>query len=94
MSNSQALGQIFKDLFRDLGIARSIEQHGALAIWDEVVGERVAGLTQPERIERGILTVRVNSPVWRNELVFMKADIVRKINETLNKDVVKDIKFT
>ena len=58
------------------------------------MGERVAEVSQAEKIEKGVLFVRVESPVWRNELSFMKQNLIENINKKLNKQIVKDIKFT
>ncbi|MBT5268149.1 MAG: DUF721 domain-containing protein, partial [Candidatus Marinimicrobia bacterium] len=58
------------------------------------VGERISEVTEAEKIEKGILVVKVSSPVWRNELVFMKSNLINTVNEALAKTVVKDIKFT
>jgi predicted nucleic acid-binding Zn ribbon protein len=53
----------------------------------------VAEISSAEKIEKGVLYVKVDSPVWRNELVFMKSDIISRLNKALSKPVVKDIKF-
>jgi len=94
MSRSEAIGSVFARLFRDLGIDRAIQQNVAVNRWAEIVGERIAEVSEAERIEKGVLFVKVSSPVWRNELVFMKAGLIKNINETLGKNIVKDIKFT
>ena len=62
--------------------------------WAEIVGERIAQISEADRIENGVLIVKVSSPVWRNELVFMKSSLINSVNEALAKTVVKDIKFT
>ena len=36
---------------------------------------------------------RVKDPVWRNELQFFKAEIIKKLNDKIGRTVVKDIKF-
>ncbi len=94
MAKAQIIGNVFTQLFRDLGIDKAIQQNMAVCKWAEIVGERIAQISEAERIENGVLTVKVSSPVWRNELVFMKASLINKVNEALAKTVVKDIKFT
>ena len=44
-------------------------------------------------IKRGKLFVRVKTPTWRNELVFLKSEIISKLNRRVGKKVVKDIVF-
>ena len=94
MARSQNIGEVFARLFRDLGIDRAIQQNQAVNQWSEIVGERIAEVSEAEKIEKGVLFVRVSSPVWRNELVFMKENLIKSINEALKKNIVKDIKFT
>ena len=76
MTKAQSIGNVFAELFRDLGISKAIEQNKAVVEWPEIVGERVAEVSQAEKIEKGVLFVRVESPVWRNELSFMKQNLI------------------
>lgn len=93
MNKVENIGSVFKNLFRDLGIEKPIEQNRAVNIWPELVGQRISEVSKAEKIEKGVLFVKVDSPVWRNELVFMKAEFIKKINTALKQSVVKDIKF-
>ena len=91
---AKVIGNVFAQLFQDLGISKAIEQNQAVVKWPEIVGERIAEVSEAQKIENGVLYVRVNSPVWRNELTFMKRNLINSVNETLEKNLVKDIKFT
>lgn len=94
MAKAEIIGNVFTQLFRDLGIDKAIQQNMAVSRWSEIVGERISQISEAERIENGVLFVKVSSPVWRNELVFMKSNLISSVNEALTKTVVKDIKFT
>lgn len=94
MARSQIIGNVFAQLFRDLGIDRAIQQNKAVTQWAEIVGERISEVSEAEKIENGVLFVKVSSPVWRNELVFMKSSLIKNVNDALAKNIVKDIKFT
>ena len=94
MAKAQIIGNVFTQLFQDLGIDKAIQQNMAVSRWAEIVGERIAQISEAERIEKGVLYVKVSSPVWRNELVFMKSNLINTVNEALAKTIVKDIKFT
>ncbi len=94
MAKAQIIGNVFTQLFHDLGIDKAIQQNMAVSRWAEIVGERIAEISDAEHIENGVLFVKVSSPVWRNELVFMKSNLINSVNEALAKTVVKDIKFT
>jgi len=94
MAKAQQIGNVFSQLFRDLGIDKAIQQNQAVSRWADIVGERIAQISTADRIENGVLYVKVNSPVWRNELVFMKGNLINSVNDALAKNIVKDIKFT
>lgn len=50
-------------------------------VWQAAVGPRVAARTRPVRLERGVLTVRVASPVWSQELGFLAPTIAARLVE-------------
>ncbi|OPY04419.1 MAG: hypothetical protein A4E61_00731 [Syntrophorhabdus sp. PtaB.Bin184] len=70
-----------------------LESVKLFAMWDAIAGEKVASHCQPVRITRGILYVEVDDPLWLTQLKYMKIDIQAKIEETIQKDSVKDIRF-
>jgi predicted nucleic acid-binding Zn ribbon protein len=80
-------------LVEDLGIALKIEQSKILDDWPAIVGEQIAKVTAAERLEAGKLFVHVTRSTWRNELIFLKADLIAKINAYANREIVKDIIF-
>ncbi|HNT42904.1 MAG TPA: DUF721 domain-containing protein [Syntrophorhabdaceae bacterium] len=70
-----------------------LESIRLFAMWDRIAGEKMASHCQPVRITRGILYVEVDDPLWLTQLKYMKIDIQAKIEEVLQKDSVKDIRF-
>lgn len=81
------------ELFDSLGIGGTIRQFDVLNMWSSVVGEQVAKVTTPQRMEKGVLTVSVATAPWRNELVLRKREIIQKLNAAAGKTVVHDIRF-
>jgi len=92
-SEPKELGVALAAVLKDLGLGKKIKQVKALDVWRRVVGERIAQVAVPERIDEGKLVVRVSKAPWRNELVFLKREIIAKLNAALGDEVVKDIHF-
>lgn len=92
-SNPKALGSVLNAVITELGIGQRVKQLKVLDIWPEVVGKQIAGVTSPERINAGKLVVRVSKAPWRNELLFLKKEIIAKLNKTVGEEIVKDIIF-
>ncbi len=62
--------------------------------WAEIAGEKVAGQATPTRLERGKLTLQVEDSAWRHQLLYMRRELIGKINAELGRGVVKEIVFT
>jgi len=48
-------------------------------VWREVAGDRIASRTEIGQLEQGTLEIRVDSPVWAQELAFLARDIVQRL---------------
>ena len=70
--------------------ARRLRLFGA---WNRAVGPRIAARTEPFGFSRGVLSVRTFSAAWQNELTFLKAELIEKLNEALDSKVVSDIRI-
>ncbi len=80
-------------LVRRLGIGETLRRYDVLTSWEAIVGEQIAKVARPERVDNGILYVAVASAPWRQELSMRKAEIIGKIRVAVGKDVVRDIRF-
>jgi predicted nucleic acid-binding Zn ribbon protein len=89
----QSLKIAIDSMLRKFGIENAIAQNNALNIWSEIVGEKVAKHTEPDRVEHGIMIIKVSSPTWRQELYFQKTEIIKKINNKIGRNVIRDIRF-
>jgi predicted nucleic acid-binding Zn ribbon protein len=61
--------------------------------WENIVGSYIAENASPAGINKGVLIVHVPSSTWLQHLQFLKSDLIRKLNATLKKSVVHEIKF-
>jgi predicted nucleic acid-binding Zn ribbon protein len=82
-----------KDLLRRLTGPRALKEYEAFQKWQEVVGKKISEISEPVRILSGVLYVKVNDHVWRNELMMMSGDLVDKYQVLMGEKVIKEIKF-
>ena len=75
------------------GIKSALDQEAAVTLWGVVVGEVVATVTCPEKVESGTLFVKVETSVWRQELHMQKEKIIKKINKKIGTKAIRDIRF-
>jgi len=88
-----AVRNIISDLCRSWGIEKKLKEQTAITMWPGVVGEKIAKESHPLYVKGGKFFLYVEKAVWRNELNFMKSDIIRKLNQSVGTDVIKDIVF-
>jgi len=89
----QHIGGPIKKFLRSAGLEKGIAQQNAMDIWPDVVGKNVSKNTEPISVEHGTMTVKTETPAWRQELQFQKKQIIETLNKKLNKKVIKDIRF-
>jgi len=82
-----------EEFVQGLGIGGTLRRYDVLTLWREIVGEQVAKAARPERIEKGVLLVRVETAPWRAELSLRKAEIMKRIAAVVGNGVVNDIRF-
>jgi predicted nucleic acid-binding Zn ribbon protein len=92
-STPTALGSALASTLEKLGISKKLRRYEVLELWPAIVGERIAGVSSAERLVGGKLFVRVEKAAWRNELMFLKEELIAKINATMKEEVVSEIVF-
>jgi predicted nucleic acid-binding Zn ribbon protein len=89
----ERFGEVLDQSLKRLDLAPRLDEYGVWPIWNEIVGQTIARNAQPEKIRNGTLFVKVSSPVWMQQLQFMKDMIADKLNQRLKQDIVKNIFF-
>lgn len=69
----------------------TVMQQRASYLWTEVVGAGVNRYTFRRYIDKGVLHVYITSAALKNDLAFMRQNIIREINSRLGSEVLTDI---
>ena len=89
----ERLGELLDTSLKRLDLDSRLADYGVWTIWNQAVGSAIARNAQPEKIRNGTLLVKVTSPVWMQQLQFMKEMIAEKLNQRLHCEAVKNIFF-
>jgi predicted nucleic acid-binding Zn ribbon protein len=65
-----------------------------LTLWPSLVGEQLAAQTKPLRLQDQVLQVSVANPVLGQTLMFERSRWVKKLNQALGEELVKDLRFS
>lgn len=91
MGQPQEIGKVISKFLKTSGIEKGIKQRQAVAIWEKVVGKEIAAQAKAIKAENSNLLIRVANPVWRSEILLMKAKILQELNKSLGQEAIKDI---
>lgn len=88
MSNGGPIrvGDLLDDVLKQRGVRTQIRRVGALDVWAEAVGEKIASVTHARAVVATTLFVEVRSSAWLMELDFMKGALLEHLNEQLETD--------
>jgi len=67
------------------GLDVGVNQQQAVNLWPTAVGKKIAENTTVQDVTQGVLIVRVDSPIWAQELQFQKKEVIIKNNKTMGK---------
>ena len=87
------LKQAIEEAIDSTGIKSALSQEAAVVLWGSVVGEAVSSVTKAERVESGVLIVKVETAVWRQELHMQKEEIINKVNKKIGTRAIREIRF-
>lgn len=85
------LGDALNAYLKAIGADSKIKEMRVLQAWDKVVGSYIAGDTAEINICNGVLFIRLNSPIIRNEISMRKTQIINRLNEEIGENIVKSI---
>jgi predicted nucleic acid-binding Zn ribbon protein len=89
----KTLGEALYQLLSSWGVDGKVREQRAVCCWEQIVGPRIAAHTEALRVENGRVYIRARSSSWKTELVFMKGDIIDRLNQAVGKRVITDIIF-
>ena len=90
-NKTMPLAEVLHDYVKKMHFEDKLLEVNALNAWESVVGQTINRHTKKIYIKEGVLFVKLDSSVVRNELAMLKQPLMKKINETVGAEVVSDI---
>jgi hypothetical protein len=89
-----SIGEVIKRAIKKPDSIRKIKEYSIVAAWPQIVGQKLAANSYPIKIRYGTVIIVAKDNMWAAELRYMSALIIKKINEFLKEELIKDIKFS
>lgn len=92
-SDARSMKELVSVLVKQLGLNEQILEQRIKADWQDIVGDIAYLKIQVLNLKDGVLYLNSSSSVWTNEFQLRKFEIIRKINEMHNTEIVHNIKI-
>lgn len=90
-SKTQNISEIISLILKQNGLDNKLAEVRALRSWEELLGKTVARYTKNLFIKDKILYVSLNSSIVRNELMMIRDELIKRLNEKAGKQVIDRI---
>ena len=90
---SQSVGDLIAQFIRGTELEQSLLEKQVVTAWPEVMGPMVANLTGEMEMKNGTLMVHVHSAALRQQLFECRYDIIKKLNQAIKTQCIKDIRI-
>lgn len=92
MSRARPSAEIVAKFLRQKGLSAGIRRGRALMLWPEIAGPALSELTEAERLEDGVLLVRVADSVVAHQLTYLREEFIRRYQEK-QPGLVRELRF-
>jgi predicted nucleic acid-binding Zn ribbon protein len=94
LRRAEEIKAVLSRMLSRMGISERLKEADVVRRFAEIVGARISERAEAIAIKNGVLQVRVESPVWRQELTYSKPEIIESLNTALGETIVTDIYFS
>ena len=92
-SSFHRISNVLEKILPSYGLKARLAEWSLKLKWREIVGRQVAAHSEPNRLNFKRLVVMVDSPAWVQHLTFLKPELTEKIQRSLGKEAVTEIRF-
>lgn len=88
-----SIGELLADFIHGSALETPLLERKVVELWPQVLGPTVAQLTGQIEVKNGVLMVHIHSAALRSQLFEVRHDVVRKLNDAAQANVLKDIRL-
>lgn len=92
MSKARPSAEIVAKILRQKGLSAGVQRGQVLALWPEIAGPALSELTEADRLEDGVLFVRVADSVVAHQLTYLREEFLKRYQEKLP-GLVQELRF-
>lgn len=90
-ADHETIGDVLQEFVKKNHLEKGLDQVDVEEAWNAELGPAVKKYTSGVKLKRNTLYVHLNNAVLREELSYGKSKIIRILNETLGKELIKEL---
>lgn len=90
-TNAITLGEAIKQYIEALKIQPKLKEIELINKWEEILGRSVARSTTNLYVKEKTLFVKLDSSVVRNELMMIRGEIIKRLNNSVGSEIITEI---
>ncbi len=91
IKQTQNIKEIITVILQQNNLEGKLAEVRLIRAWEELLGKTIARYTKRLYIKNKILYVSVSSSVVRNELLLIRDELMKKLNETAGNEIIHKI---
>ena len=92
-SNEINIGEAIRLFIKEYGMEERVLESMAIDAWHDQMGDFMKKYTETLYVKNRVLFVRISEPALKNELQYGRSKIQTHINEYIQQDFIKEIRF-
>lgn len=90
-SNTRPIDEVLSEYVEAFRLKGKLSEVTILNSWAEVVGGNIASRTKDLKISNQTLYVKIESSILKQELMMIRSEIVKRLNEKAGSEVIKEM---
>ena len=90
---SEPIGNLIQQFLRINGLETPYNEHRIVEAWPVVMGNFISQYTKEVFVKNRVLNVKVTSPAIKQNLMMERKNLVQRLNQYVDAQVIEDIHF-
>ena len=91
--NEMSMGEAIQAYLEQNGLKDKSLIQGVIGNWGTIMGRPIAENTERVWYNQGIFYVKMNNPVWKNELNLGRSKIKDTLNKEMGRELINEVKI-
>lgn len=92
-NKAKSTGAILKKIVKKYHLEKDLVDLNIFDSWAEIVGQELANICEPVKLENGKLTLKVKTQIWRQELGNRQKELLNSIKTKTKEIKINSIDF-